>query len=170
MIDITLIDEPVNLKEYKVENVNGPTLFLGFVIKNEYDNIRLSISEKYNPKKISLPYLKDKQVNILPLYGVFLKINEMARQLSTVLTRQERYENTLNLATYQNILQEYNLSCNDCYAFFHKNVYPVDNRYFDMLTDDQMGKDKRIFQHMLDLDENKFDFQKFGSLKLLILT
>ena len=65
MIDITLIDEPVNLKEYKVENVNGPTLFLGFVIKNEYDNIRLSISEKYNPKKISLPYLKDKQVSSL---------------------------------------------------------------------------------------------------------
>ena len=69
-----------------------------------------------------------------------------------------------------NILSEYNLSCNDCYGYFYKNVYPIDNRHFDKLTDDEIGKDKKIFQHLLNVNENKFDFQKFGSLKLLLLT
>ena len=170
MIDIALIDEPVNLKEYKVENIEKPTLFLGFIVKNEYDNKRLLIDKKYNPKKFSLPYKNGKHINLLPLYGIIVKVNNIADQLGTLLSRQERYENTLNLMAYQNILTEYNLSCNDSYAYFYKNIYPIDNRYFDMLTDEDIGKDKRIFQHMLNLDENKFDFQKFGSLKLLLLT
>ena len=33
-----------------------------------------------------------------------------------------------------------------------------------------ISKDKKILQHMLNLNENKFDFQKFGSILSLIIT
>ena len=43
MIDITLVDKPVNIENYQPFDRNRPCLFLGFAIKNEYDNQRLKI-------------------------------------------------------------------------------------------------------------------------------
>ena len=170
MIDIALVEEPVDIKKYKLVHINKPTAFLGFIIRNQYDDKRLSIDKKYNPLKFSIGYRHKDDINILPLYGILVNLNKVTSNLSTVLLKQERYESTLDLNEYMNILSEYNLSCNDCYGYFYKNVYPIDNRHFDKLTNDEIGKDKKIFQHLLNVNENKFDFQKFGSLKLLLLT
>jgi hypothetical protein len=71
---------------------------------------------------------------------------------------------------YQNLLSEFSLSCNDCYGHFRSGVYPIDFNKFRYLTDDNIGKDKKILQRMLNLNDNKFDFQKFGSIIALIIT
>jgi len=49
-------------------------------------------------------------------------------------------------------------------------VYPIDFNKFRYLSQGEGSKDKKILQHMLNLDESKFDFQKFGSILSLILT
>ena len=67
-------------------------------------------------------------------------------------------------------LSEFNLTCNDCYAYFKSGIYPIDFNKFRCLTDDKISKDKKILQHMLNLNESKFDFQKFGSIIALIIT
>ena len=46
----------------------------------------------------------------------------------------------------------------------------IDFNKFRYLTDDKLSEDKKILQHMLNLNEDKFDFQKFGSILSLILT
>jgi len=170
MIDIALVEDPVDMDKFKLRSIEKASLFLGFIIKNKYDENRLSINEIYSPEKFSIGYKENDNIKLLPLYGIFVSLNQLSNKLSNLIIRQERYESVMNLNMFTNILEEYNLSCNDSYCHFYKGIYPIDNKHFDKLTDDKIGNDKRIFQHMLGLNENKFDFQKFGSLKLLLLT
>ena len=59
----------------------------------------------------------------------------------------------------------------------NKNIYEIkvyseiaNNKYKKITSvNDEISKDKKILQHLLCLDENKFDFHKFGAFKLLIL-
>jgi|TARA_E500000318_G_C3491945_1_gene184756 hypothetical protein len=169
MIDISLIEEPVNLNDYKSYDEGMPKLFLGYVIKNEYDNQRLQLNDKLNPKKRSYVYKDKLGLNVLPLYGLFFNLNETGISISNALVRQKNADN-INLVVYENILEQYDFSCNDCYGYFDKNIFPVDFKYFDKLTDDNIALDKKILQKLLSLNENKFDFQKFGSIITLILT
>ncbi len=74
---------------------------------------------------------------------------------------------TLNI--YESILSEYTVGCNNSYSYLNKRIYPLDFKYFDIICDDELVEDKKILQHLLQIDENKFDFQQFGSFKLLIL-
>tara|TARA_R110001583_G_scaffold12055_4_gene53719 strand:+ start:3845 stop:4357 length:513 start_codon:yes stop_codon:yes gene_type:complete len=170
MIDISLIETPVNMDDYNPLDNKFPVLFLGFIIKNEYDNQRLQLNKKMEvEKKVHVWYNKKEELKCLPLYGLFLKLNENGNKIANSL-KQQRKSGNMNLIVYENILEQYEFTCNDCYGYFDGNVYPVDFKYFDKLTDDKISKDKKILQHLLELDENKFDFQKFGSFITLILT
>jgi len=169
MIDISLVEEPIAIEEFEKNKINVPCLFLGFIIKNEYDNKRLRINEKYNPKKSLYVYNGNKKdLSILPLYGVTFELNDIALSLVKLLDKQEKNDN-VNIIVYENLLQQFDLSCNECYGYFSKKIYPIDFKHLRKLTNDDAVKDKKILQHMLDFKENKFDFQKFGSLKILIL-
>jgi hypothetical protein len=52
MVNITLVEEPVNIDKFTEFGEKLPTLFLGFAIKNEYDHQRLEIKKK----KVNLDY------------------------------------------------------------------------------------------------------------------
>jgi hypothetical protein len=171
MIDIGLVDEQVNLNDFldKDElNYNVPCIFFGFVIKNEYDNKRLCIQPKYAPKKIIHKYKDaDGVVHMLPLYGCILPVSGQYKQLSTILIQQQA---DITISTYKNILEQFDLSCDDCYLHYAVGTYPVDLAHFKRLTNNEISKDKKIFQHILGMEDDEFDFQKMGSLELFILT
>ena len=169
MIDVSLVESPVEEEEFSYQTPREPSIFLGFIIKNEYDNKRLEINEKYNPKKFFRLYKAKGKSSMLPLYGICLKPNDVGDNIIKTISSQEKSYD-INLVVYQNLLSEFNLTCNDCYAYFKSGIYPIDFNKFRYLTDDKIGKDKKILQHMLNLDDNKFDFQKFGSIISLIIT
>ena len=169
MIDVSLVDAPVEGEEFSYKTPLEPSIFLGFIIKNEYDNKRLEINEKYNPKKFFRLYKAKGKSSMLPLYGICLKPNDLGDNIIKIIGDQEKSYD-INLVVYQNLLSEFELTCNDCYAYFKSGIYPIDFNKFRSLTDDKISKDKKILQHMLNLDESKFDFQKFGSILSLILT
>ena len=175
MIDIALTEHPVNTDKFKAFDQKLPTLFLGFAIKNEYDNQRLEICEKYEPKKRLFIFENkdgfskiDNEFSVLPLYGLFLNLNQQGNNIAKTLLAEELAGN-MNIDRYEKILAEYNLSCNDSYSYLNKRIYPIDFTHFKELTDNSLRDDNKILQHLLNLDEHKFDFQKFGSFKLLIL-
>ena len=172
MIDITLTDQPVNTSKFSAFDEKLPCLFLGFAIKNEYDNQRLDICKKYNPKRSLFVFEKNKneikELSVLPLFGLFLELSQQGKNLSKTLLSEELAGN-MNIDRYEKILAEYNLSCNDSYSYLNKRIYPIDFTHFKELTDNSLRDDNKILQHLLNLDEHKFDFQKFGSFKLLIL-
>lgn len=167
MIDISLVEVPVNLDDFETFNEERPCLFLGFAVKNEYDNQRLQINEKYKPSKQLFAFEKDDKFKVLPLYGLFIKLNDVGRQLANILIEQEK--SGMNINVYSDILNQYNISCRDSYSYLNKNIYPIDFQHFADLTTDKIKDDGKILQHLLELDDNKFDFQKFGAFKLLIL-
>ena len=175
MIDISLTEQPVNTDSFNAFDEKLPCLFLGFAIKNEYDNQRLEICEKYNPKKrLFIFENKDRiskineEFSVLPLYGLFLPLNAVGTAVAKTLLNQEVVGN-MNINIYETILDEHNMSCKDAYSYLNKRVYPVDFKHFKKITNDSIRDDNKILQHLLNLNEDKFDFQKFGAFKLLIL-
>ena len=175
MINIALTDQPVNTDRFNAYDQKLPTLFLGFAIKNEYDNQRLEICEEYNPKRVLFVFenkdgvsKKDNEFSVLPLYGLFIDLNHHGENLAKTLLSTDLTDK-LDINQYEKILSEFNFSCNDSYSYFNKRVYPIDFTHFKELTDNSLKEDTKILQHLLNLDEHKFDFQKFGSFKLLIL-
>ena len=169
MIDVSLVDEPVNGESFKILDIDKPCLFLGHIVKNEYDNKRFDLNEKYNPKRFYTSYLEDGQWGMLPLYGLVMQLNEIGLKLVNILKDQEERHN-INLIIYENLLNQFDITCDNCYAYFKNKIYPIDFNKFRRLTDNEIAKDKKILQHLLNLDESKFDFQKFGSITCLLLT
>lgn len=172
MIPIDLVDEPINTENYRVllDITRGDkdyVLFLGFTIKNEYDNRRLNIDESYNPVKIWHFNKDGNGLKSLPLYGIILKPNNTVKSLFNTLAQQERFG--ITLSTYKNILAQFNFSCENTYGWFDTNTFPLDFVNLKTVCDDEFNTDKKIFQHLLNINENHFDFQTFASLKLLIL-
>jgi len=167
MIDISLVEASVNLDDFETFSEDRPCLFLGFAIKNEYDNQRLEINGNYKPSRQLFAFEKNGEFKVLPLYGLFIKLNDTAKKLAKTLLEQEKQEMSIN--TYSSILDQYNISCRDSYSYLNKNIYPIDFEHFADLTTDKIKDDGKILQHLLELDDNKFDFQKFGAFKLLIL-
>lgn len=167
MIDFNLIDEPIKFENFTVPTKEEyPMLVLGSIIRNEYDNQRIQLNEKYNPVNI-LHYSKDKQ-NVVLLKGVKLQANNTITKLFKNILEQEKHN--INLVVYQNLINQYNLACKETYALFFPGLYPVDFNNLKSICDDSFNEDKKIFQHLLNIDEKVFDFQKFASLRLFILT
>lgn len=168
MIDISLVETPVNLDDFETFKEKRPCLFLGFAIKNEYDNQRLRINEEYKPSRQLFAFnCKMDEYKLLPLYGLFLQLNDAAKGIANILIEQEKQGMNINI--YSDILNQHNISCKDSYSYLNKNIYPIDFEHFADLTTDKIKDDGKILQHLLELDDNKFDFQKFGAFKLLIL-
>ena len=170
MVDIRLVEQPVDTDKFESFDGDLPVLFLGFAIKNEYDHKRLSINENYNPKKALIAFEKEvDEYAILPLYGLFLKLNKTGKELADTLYKQQT-EKAVDISTYEQILDEYDMTCHDAYSYLNKRIFPIDFKAFTHLTDDPIIDDKKILQHLLELDEGEFNFQRFGAFKLLILT
>ena len=170
--DISLVEQTVDTSKFTEFKETLPTLFLGFCIKNEYDNQRLKINEKYEPAKQLFLFEKpDNEYGILPLYGIFMKLNQLGIKVTSALLNNDLNikNNKLPYKSYEKILYEYKLSCNDSYSYLNKRIYPLDINHLDKISDDVSAQDSKILQHLLCIDEDKFDFHKFGAFKLLIL-
>jgi hypothetical protein len=183
MIDIALTDQPVNTDNFTAFDKKLPCLFLGFAIKNEYDNKRLKICPSYNPDRKLFVFEQTKtpgynaigsdasstySVNVMPLYGLFLELNKSGKHLAKTLLNEEVGGN-IDIGRYEKIIAEFNFSCSNSYSYLQKRIYPVDINHLKELTDNSLGDDNKVLQHLLEMDDNRFDFQKFGSFKLLIL-
>lgn len=174
MIDFSLVNEEVDIDKFDpVDNL--PCLFLGFAIRNEYDNKRIVLNPIYKPKNVLHPILvspsspKGKPVlSVLPLKGIILTPNDSIKKLTALIISQEKMGITLQ--TYQNILSQFNFTCGETYSFFHPGLYPIDYTNLKTVATDPFNADKKIFQHLLGLDEKTFEFQRFSALKLFILT
>jgi hypothetical protein len=167
MIDIELVNNPVNTSNFDIIDTNQyPILFLGFMIKNEYDNKRIQLNEKYSP--INLLHISKDKKTVVAMKGVKLTPNQNIKNILNAIKKQESL--LMNLITYENLLNQYNLFCKETYSYFSPGMYPVDFENLKSVCDDSFNQDKKIFQHLLGLEEKVFDFQKFSSLKLFILT
>ena len=165
-IDFNLVESTIDLDSFNVD-ITYPILFFGTIIKNEYDNRRIQLNSEYNPVKF-LHFNKDAS-NLYPFYGLLLEPTNEIKLLQNTIMQQED-NGDVSLLVYENILNQFDLSCKETYGWFDNGVYPIDFSNLKQICVDKFNDDKRILQHILGLDETVFDFQKFASLNLFVLT
>lgn len=113
MIDQELASLPVT-ENY--DNNLDSCIFIGTKIKNRYDEKRICINEKYNPKRF---FIDEK----IKLYGITLTPTSEHKSLIDKIRKQK----TFDLIGYNLLLQEYKLSCNDVYFNLHPPLFPIDS-------------------------------------------
>lgn len=150
MLSENLADLPPK-KSY--ERITSGCLFVGFKIKNLYDEERLCIQESFDPKRIYV------EGSSYMLYGTILPLKGDFIPLSNKVKHQRAYD----LIGYNMLLQEYKLSCNECYFNLRPPVYPIDNQYIRKILPEYNYKDYICFN----LKASKF--QSYTSPNLFLL-
>lgn len=165
-IDFNLVETAIDLDKFNTD-ITYPVLFFGTIIKNEYDNRRITLNDQYKPVKFL--HLNKDTSSLFPLYGVILEPTPVIKSLQQTILQQEK-NGDISLLVYENILNQFDLSCKETYGWFDAGIYPLDFNNLKQICTDSFNEDKRILQHILNLDDTIFDFQKFASLNLFILT
>lgn len=123
--------------------------FVGVKIKNLYDEKRLCLQETYNPDRYKI------NENI-KLYGVFKEILPEHKSLVNNLKKQGIFD----LIGYNILLQDYKLSCNECYYNLNPPVYPIDNIHIKKYLPDYE------FENFICFNTEIPKFQAFASLSV----
>jgi hypothetical protein len=94
--------------------INTPKVFIGCIIRSEYDEKRIKIKDNLYPVRVIH--------NNYNLYGLLF---DPKPEIQNVINVIEKY-NDIDLYTYNKILKENNFSCNDNFKFLEKDLYPLD--------------------------------------------
>jgi len=94
--------------------------FLGYLIKNKYDENRFKINKKWCARKIQFntnngPYR---------LYGLLKEISEENKLIKQLIQTPPQ-----NIGEYSSLLAHNKLSCVNCFLHFSPGVYPIDNNF-----------------------------------------
>ena len=107
MIDVSLVEQPVNSDDFDcIFEYDKPCLFIGHILKNEYDNRRLKLNDDYHPVKFFTPYNESGEMKLLPLYGILRNLNKHGLEISKIIYEQENRGN-INLIIYENIINQF---------------------------------------------------------------
>ena len=168
LIDVDLEQEPLDIKNFlKISLSDYPYCLIGFQLKSLYDQKRISLKLKYKAQdyihilpeaKLTPSFFRGIRLSLKPS---FLPLVERLRQLNTSLT------NSVKELTYKNILSEYNLSCDDCYAFLRKGVYPVDGKHLQLIADTDLTLDE-LYEDAFNTKQVPV-FQSYSSFTIFLL-
>jgi len=127
LLDVELVNEPLEIDSFSyLSDSEYPVIMLGFQLKNLYDQKRLLIKDKYDVQDI-IHFIP--RETMLPKFfrGIKLTIKPSIVSLIAMLENLGLSDREISLPTYRNILDKYKLSCNNCYAFLQKGIYPIDS-------------------------------------------
>lgn len=125
-----LIDQPINTDKYDIYNIdNLPKCFLGIRVKNRFDQTRIKIKSKYNPKFIA-HFKTVSQLEPIFLYGIEIKVKpqyaNMLRDINYNSLFKDNQDVDVCVDWYKKKIDDYDLSCNTCYKYLSDGVYPLD--------------------------------------------
>jgi hypothetical protein len=140
--------EPLKVYE-KIEN---SSIFIGCIIKNLFDEERIKIKKEFNPKRI---FHCNRN-----LYGSLFSIDA---KYKIIIDKIHQYK-TIDLFSYNKIISEQNLSCDENFIYFEDKMYPFDTKHiFDFIKN---FKYSNFFEENL---ESPF-YQQIKSTNIFILT
>ena len=169
LLGVDLAEQPLDIDSFSyLDDKDYPLFLLGFQLKNLYDQKRLIIKKEYNPIDV-IHFVPGE--SIMPKFFRGIKINFNSRfnyfvnkleALSTSST--EKIDNKY----YTELLNEYGLSCNNCFAYLRKGVYPIDSEHLDLISDTKL-KQKDLYTNMLDVSSVS-GFQALGYFVIYVLS
>ena len=150
VLDVNLADEPIDIDSFSyISDEEYPVALLGFQIKNLYDQKRLNINKDFNPTNI-IHFIPGETVMPKFFRGIKLQLNSKFNYLVAklealgTLSTQE-----IDKKFYVELLNEYNLSCNNCFAYLRKGIYPIDSEHLNLITNLKLSQ-KDLYSNVLE--------------------
>jgi hypothetical protein len=167
ILDVSLVDEPLDVSEFSYLTDNDyPCALLGVQIKNLYDQKRLQFNSKFKP--INTIHCVPNE-RIMPKFfrGLEIKLNT---NLNTLIEKLDTLDFSSKniILNYKNILSEFNLTANNCFAFLQKGTYPIDSECLDYCTSNNEPIE-HIYENIF-LNTDIPSFQNYGYLVIYILS
>lgn len=148
-----LSEELTNYKPKEIyKDLQNDCAFIGVKVKNLYDEERTCIQESFLPERYKIS-------NDTHLFGVVKDILPEHKQLSEKIKSQKIFD----LIGYNLLLQDYKLTCNECYFNLKPPVYPVDSSYIKKYIPDFNFEEFICFKPEIP------KFQTFASLNLFFI-
>jgi hypothetical protein len=169
LLGIDLVEQPLDIDCFSyLDDKDYPLVLLGFQLKNLYDQKRLIIKPEYNPIDV-IHFVPGE--SIMPKFFRGIKINVNAR-FNYLITKLEalgssKTEN-INKDFYVETLNEHNLSCNNCFAYLRKGIYPIDSEHLDLFSNTKLNQSD-LYTKLLDVQEVN-SFQALGYFVIYVLS
>ena len=137
-VDVTEKTVPVEYENFKLITANKyPLCFLGFEIKNLFDQKYLTINKKFKPKDI-IHFTKLPSVTPVFLRGTVFTPNSKLISLIEDLTEyRETNFKAITKNSYIRYIQKYKLKCDHTLGCLQDGTYPIDSEYLSDVTKDK---------------------------------
>jgi hypothetical protein len=133
LLDTDLAQQPLELDNFKFLTPDDyPLALVGFKLKNLYDQKRISLSPKYNPLDV-VHRISPCADNIMAFRGISILLSKSYLSLIQQLENFNKIEK-VSRKVYQNLLGEFTLTCEDCYGYLNKGVYPIDGKCLNKIS------------------------------------
>jgi hypothetical protein len=169
LLDVELVNEPLEIDSFSyLSDSDYPVIMLGFQLKNLYDQKRITVSQQY--KSIDIIHFIPKETMMPKFFrGVRIPIRSeyipLISSLETLgLTDQEEIKPT----EYKALLQKFNLTCNNCFAFLQKGIYPIDSECLNTFSSQKFSIDE-IYSSFIDT-KNIAKFQALSYPVIYVLS
>ena len=166
ILDGCLADEPLEVGSFTyLTDSDYPYALLGVQIKNMYDQKRLKFNQNCNPVDVIHCFPNE---HIMPKFFRGIKIN-LNNNLTTLIEKLDTldFTNKNIIANYKNILSEFNLTADNCFAFLQKGTYPIDSECLDICT--SIEPIETIYENVFN-NTDVAPFQNYGYLVIYILS
>ena len=136
------------------EEITEDCFFIGAKVKNLYDEQRICIQDTYSPGRYKI------QGADYFLFGIKQQIPNEFKFLASKLKQYKIYD----LIGYSMTLQDFGLTCNDCYFNLRPPVNPVDIHHIKKCLKDFE------YENFICFNPEIPKFQAFTSLNLFFIT
>lgn len=165
-IDINLVDEVVNEHELSLANVEYPTCLLGVELKNNYDNCRINC-DQFNTIKHNIYNINTSTTKYFR--GIHITPTDECKEVVDKLMHIDALPGgNLTLPFYKNLLKNFNLNCDDCYAYFEKGVYPINSDNISKFCKEKI--DLNLIYKNIFSNKNSPIYQSVSYLVIYVLT
>tara|TARA_R110000868_G_scaffold195048_4_gene440740 strand:+ start:5502 stop:6074 length:573 start_codon:yes stop_codon:yes gene_type:complete len=164
-LNLSLVDEPVEVEDFKMLTESDyPFVCAAVQIKNRFDQDRINFNKKYQADNIFHVIYDKGNVTCMCLKALPIKIKPDYK----VLIKQLQINADPNPKVYKNLLAEFDLSCDNCFAYLKSNTYPIDGKHLQKISATKL-KEEDLYSKVLNTKSVPF-YQAFSYFSLFILS
>ena len=141
-------------------------MFIGFVIKNQFHYNALQCNNHCEDRA----HLYGNEGTMVPIFlrGMFIEPSLMANRIIEKINKISSMSTLKIFQKYAKLLSQFNLTCNNTYAYLADGIYPIDTIHLNRLGLNDKLSYNDYSKKVLNLDKLPWYFTP--EIKALILT
>jgi hypothetical protein len=168
LVDVDNTAEPLTLEHFSfIKKEEYPYCLIGFYLKNSYDQERIRVKAKYKACDV-IHVQPTSQISASCFRGVKLKHKQRFNSLIAALGEYNTSLNTkVPVDAYKKLLGDYGLTCDECYLYLKKGIYPIDGKCLQDFSDYKYSLEE-LYADAFNITNIPY-FQSFSSFTIFIL-